>query len=159
MSNLTFSVENYNTILNDGATNLFEAHWKEIALYKKERPLNVNHANYFQLESKGALAVFTVRDNGALVGYSMFTFGISNHYTIPVASNDAFYLHPQFRKGWTAVKFIKYCLKMLKNTKAKQIIWRTKSYQSFGPILERYGMKEDDVCYSMMLDEKEQDNG
>ena len=158
MSNITFSVENYNTLLNDGGTTLFKAHWKEIALYKNERPLNVNHASYFQLESQGRLAVFTVRSNGNLIGYSMFTFGISNHYTIPVASNDAFYLHPQFRKGWTAVNFIKYCLKKLKQSKAKQVIWRTKSHQSFGPILERYGMKEDDVCYSMMLDE-EKNNG
>jgi hypothetical protein len=157
MSNITFSVENYNTLLNDGAS-LFKGHWEEIAMYKGSRPLNINHAGFFQAESQGKLAVFTVRSDNNLVGYAVFTFGMSTHYSIPVTSNDAFYLHPQFRKGWTAVKFIKYCLKMLKQSKAKQIIWRTKSYQSFGPILERYGMREDDVCYSMMLD-GENDNG
>lgn len=147
---ITFSVENANTLLNEGS-ELFKKHWKEVDQFTNERPLNIDYATFFQLESQGRLAVFTVRDTGRLVGYAVFTFGVSSHHSIPVASNDAFYIHPQFRRGWTAVKFIKYCLKMLRKTKTKQVSWRTKSRHSFGTILERCGMKEDEVCYSMML--------
>ena len=90
MSNITFQVENYNTLLNDGAF-LFKGHWDEIALYKGSRPLNINHSGFFQQESQGRLAVFTVRNDSNLVGYAVFTFGMSSHYSIPVVSNDAFH--------------------------------------------------------------------
>lgn len=147
---ITFTQISYNALLNEGA-HLFRQHWEEIALHKAERPLNVNHAGFFQQESQGRLNVFAVYEEQTLVGYAVFVFSLSSHYSIPVAVNDAFYLQPEFRKGWTALKFIKYCVKKLQATQAKQLIWRTKSHQSFASLLERCGLCEDDVCYSMLL--------
>ena len=103
---------------------------------------------YIELEKKSALAIFTLRHKGKLIGYSFFlVYPHLHRQQITVAVNDLFFITHSHRKGWLASKFIKYFEPILFANGISQIMMRTKSRSSFAPLLKRCGYAEEEISY------------
>lgn len=116
---------------------LIELHWEEIATNKNKIKLNPDWSAYHTLEDKGALKIFTARDNGKLVGYFVVLLGVNMHYKDHVfAENDVIYLHQDYRKGFTGVRLIKFAEKCLKEDGVSIVKINTKVHQPFDPLMD-----------------------
>ena len=95
---------------------LLAAHYAE-AIERRKRPeLNVDWDWYRSVESVGMLAIVAMRDGGAMVGYAAFMVGPHPHCRQHrVATNDVFYIKPDYRKGTHAAKLRRYCETMLRD--------------------------------------------
>ena len=131
---------------------LLNAHWEEVALNKDKIKLNPDYDRYYELEELGILKIFTVRDSGSLVGYFacfvMPHLHYKDHY---FATNDVIYISPEHRRGFTALKLIKFAEKCLKEDGVSVIQINTKAHKSFSPLLERMGYKQNDILYGKCL--------
>ena len=64
---------------------------------------------------------YTARFNGRIVGHSAVYVSVSSRTNIKTAYDESWYLLPDFRKGWNAVKLYKFVEKDLKNEGVKSI--------------------------------------
>jgi GNAT superfamily N-acetyltransferase len=75
-----------------------EAHWQELALYKDEIPLDPDWHSYRIFVGIGSVRVYTVRLNGTLIGYALFTVLSRHlHYNHRWAINDILWIDPEHR--------------------------------------------------------------
>lgn len=132
--------------------HLIEAHWSEIALNKSTVPLDPDFDKYYQLEDSGVLKVFTVRDEGILVGYfSVFVFPHIHYKSTVFAQNDVIYISPDYRKGFTAIKLIKFAENCLREDGVDVLQINTKAHKDFSLILERLNFSLNDKVYGKYL--------
>ena len=76
------------------AKELVEQHYKELTLNKEAMELFPNWDKYFALDADSSLVLITARDDGKLVGYSLFILSPHLHYKKQlVAYNDVLFLH------------------------------------------------------------------
>ena len=73
---IKFGVERYSQV-NEDIKELIKLHYDEIAVNKEDIPLDPDWDRYKLLDDKGLIMIITARDEGRLVGYSIFF--ISNH--------------------------------------------------------------------------------
>jgi len=131
---------------------LLEDHWQEIALNKDKIKLNPDWNRYFQMECAEQLAIFTMRDNGKMVGYFVIIMIKHLHYVDHVfAFNDIIFVHPSYRKGMNAIRFIKFCESEVKKIGASVLTINSKVHAPFGSILERIGYAHIEQIYSKAL--------
>jgi GNAT superfamily N-acetyltransferase len=131
---------------------LIERHWEEIAINKDRIKLNPDWEVYEKLEELGVLTIFTARHFGKLVGYFVVIVQSNIHYKDHVfASNDIIYLHPDYRKGMTGVKLIKFAEKCLKKDGVSVMVMNTKVHSPFDIILERLGFTPIERLYSKYI--------
>lgn len=91
---------------------------------------------FVALDKAGVLALFTVRFNGVLVGYSAFFVQPHLHYKGSVVGiNDAIYLIPEKRLGKTGVKLVRYAEIGLKARGVEKIYYHAKLANQFGDLL------------------------
>lgn len=131
---------------------LIESHWEEVAVNKDHIKLNPDWEAYEKLEELGVLTIFTARHFGKLVGYFVVIVQSNIHYKDHVfASNDIIYLHPDYRKGLTGVKLIKFAEKCLIQDGVSVMVINTKVKNPFDPVLERLGFNLTERVYSKYL--------
>jgi len=131
---------------------LIELHWSEIALNQDNIKLNPDWDAYKNLEEQGKLKIFTVRDEGVLVGYFVVIVGNSIHYKDHVfANNDIVYLRKDFRKGFAGIRLIKFAESCLKEDGVSVLVINTKIHQPFDKVLERLKFKPIERVYSKYL--------
>lgn len=92
----------------DQFLEIAEKHWLETEAYRHQQKLNPDKQRYVQYEQMGIYHLFTARDEGALVGYGGFYIMPSMHTQQLIAMEDTYYLAPEYRKGWNAVRFLKF---------------------------------------------------
>ena len=132
--------------------SLIEMHWDEIALNQEKIKLNPDWDAYHNLELQDKLKIFTAREDGLLVGYFVVIVTPNIHYKDHLfASNDIIYLHPDYRKGMTGVKLIKFAEKCLSEDGVSVMTINTKIHKPFDLILERLGFKCIERVYSKYL--------
>jgi GNAT superfamily N-acetyltransferase len=84
------------------AEPLFRAHWAESAAYP-DIPLDIDYEAYFELEKAGLLRCFTVRSDGALVGYCIVLVQRARRYrTVLQGVGEDLYLAPAHRSSHLA---------------------------------------------------------
>lgn len=138
--------------VKDECIPLIERHWEEIAINKDRIKLNPDWEVYEKLEELGVLTIFTARHFGKLVGYFVVIVQSNIHYKDHVfASNDIIYLHPDYRKGMTGVKLIKFAEKCLKKDGVSVMVMNTKVHSPFDIILERLGFTPIERLYSKYI--------
>lgn len=95
----TVAEEPYSTVAEE-IKALTPLHWEELARNKDDVPLDVDWTFYETLDRVGALAVYTVRDEGYLVGYAGYIVRKHPRYrTTMWAVSDVFWVHPDQRDG------------------------------------------------------------
>lgn len=147
---ITYQVESYRTSRDD---ELIEMHYQEIAPDKDHIPLDPDWALYDALENSGNLVCFTARDDGKMIGYSVFILRYHLHYrTTKFAANDVIYVHPDYRKGTSVGReLIKRSMQELKEYGVTKVQWHVKLYQDWSPILRRMGCVNEEILCSKIL--------
>lgn len=87
---------------------LAHKHWNETQAYRHSQPFRPVFERYESYERMGCYVQFTARVEGKLVGYAGLYFVPSMHTQEPICTEDTWYLDPEFRKGWTAIKFFRF---------------------------------------------------
>lgn len=138
-------------LLNEIKPLLFE-HWEEIAVNKDKIKLDPDYDSYLYLAKTGLLKVYTVRDNGKLVGYYSTLVTPHLHYrNNTYAINDLIFLIPEFRGKLVGLKLIKFAEQELKKLGVSVIMLHTKTEHSFSTIAERLGYSCVEETYSKYI--------
>ena len=124
----------------DEAMELFKNHYDEIAERTDVIELDPNIEQYNFLYNKQMLEIHTARDDGKLIGYSLWFVTNHIHYKKSVtASSDVLYISPNYRKGMLGYKFIKWTTEEIKKRKPQRIIFHVKPFLDYGHLVERLG--------------------
>lgn len=151
MDNTTFAKE---TVLGvaDEIEPLLKLHYEEVALNKDVARLDPDWARYVALEERGDLHVFTIRDNGVLIGYAVFFMVWHIHYKLlRVAQNDIVFILPERRHGLLASKFTDYCEEALKKLGAQKITYHIKVALNWSPLLIRKGYEHEEIMVGKII--------
>lgn len=140
---MNIQVETLGTSLNE-MKPLLEEHYQEIALYKDKIKLNPDYEKYYALERNNNLCVFTVREEGKLIGYSIFFVFHHLHYSdCLTASNDIVFISKKFRKGMAAIKLFKFAETHLINMGVAVINYHIKFSNDIKALMDRLEYKDD----------------
>lgn len=132
--------------------SLLELHYQELTLNKDKVKLKPIWSKYADLERADALVVYTAREGGKLIGYSVFFVNRHLHYEDLVhAQNDILYLHPDHRLGMTGIRLIKFSEQQLKALGVNKVTWHAKHNTSLIPILTRLGYRNEEVSMGKLF--------
>ena len=112
---ITYDTELYSSCIEE-IKPLFYKHWLEIAGHQDTVKLDPDFDRYQSIEEMGSLRIFTVRDDGKLIGYFISFIMPHIHYRNTVyALNDILYLAPEYRGGTIGYRMFKLVMKDLKD--------------------------------------------
>jgi hypothetical protein len=116
----------------------------------KDMKVEPELAMYQRAEDHGALRLFTVRDNGKLIGYQSFVVTRGRHHAHTMqAQQDLLYISPD-RRGF-GLKFIKWCDEQLKAEGVHIVHQHVTPFFDFGPMLKRVGYELSHYIYIRRL--------
>lgn len=131
---------------------LLLAHYAELTLHKDVVKLDPQWDYYALLEKMDRFVVITARDDGKLIGYNAFFVQQHMHYAgLKVAQNDVFWLVEEYRRGTTALRFLRYTEEALKRMDVRKVVYHCKTSNNFAPILRRLGHAEEEVMVGKIL--------
>jgi len=108
MHDLMFSVENIDQVEAD-IQPLLVKNWETVAKYMPQSTFAPNIQVYRDLAAVDRLWIFTVRHEGALVGYALVFLAKHPHRSMELMSViDAFFVLDEFRKHGAALSFLHY---------------------------------------------------
>jgi len=148
---IEFGVESFDQAVND-IQELIKLHYEEIALNKDVIPLDPDWDKYRALMNNNLACLITARDDGKLVGYSIFFVTSHPHYKSTIfANNDLIYLHPDYRKGMVGVRLIQYSEQHLRQLGVAKILWHVKFNKDFTRVLHRLGYVDEDIIVGKII--------
>ena len=104
---LTFQLEPVSACWDEVLT-LAEQHWAGTKSYRRHEPFLPSKARYQSCNESGFFRLVTAREGPRLVGYFGVYVSPSMHSQLLMATEDTFYLHPDYRAGRTALRFLKH---------------------------------------------------
>ena len=129
---------------------IFHTHYKEIAYYQ-DIPLNPDRESYFKIEELGNIKTFTARENGELIGYSMYFIKHNLHYKDSLqALQDIIYIKKE-KRGFGKT-FIKWCDNRLREFGVQVVCHHVKVAHDWSKILENMGYEKQDILLTKRLD-------
>jgi GNAT superfamily N-acetyltransferase len=148
---ITYQVEPWETAYPEMAVYWHE-HWKEVATHQEAIPLNPDVAWFETLARQGQLHVVTVRQDGALIGYHMAVLRGHPHYKHSLtAFTDAYYVHPEHRKGLVGYKLFQHVERTLKARGVERIYTGTKRSLDMSHLFERLGWQHTEQLFVKYL--------
>ena len=130
---------------------LAEMHYKESQLFRRGQSFNPKFERYNQYAQMGCFIQFTVRDEGRMVGYGGVYLVPSMHTQELTAMEDTWFLLPEYRKGWNAMKFFKFMEKVVKERGAKEVTLTVPAGIGTGILCERMGYNRIAEMYNKQL--------
>ena len=147
---ITYQQETLVTFLPESKP-LFDKYYAEVA--ELQIPQGFNAEFYRHLESRNRLKIYTIRDNGKLIGFSFWVLFYPPHYkTSLTATSDMIFVLQEYRKGLFGYKFLKHSLNEIKKHNPQRILVGVKPNNDFGKILERLGAGHFETVYSFKLE-------
>ena len=147
----TYQRESFEEVLPE-ALPLLEAHWQELNNLPGE-PLNVNLPLYQQADASDGLRIFTARDDGKLVGYSAIFVHQGMHCNHQKqATQDVFYVMPEYRGGMVGTRLIKTAEVCLEGEDV-QLAYNHSNVKNMllGRLLEALGYEPVSIVYQRRL--------
>lgn len=92
----------------DEAYQLARLHAEGTQGYRRSEPFNPKLERYEACEQMGMYHLLTARDGPRLAGYFGVYLTDSMHSQLPILVEDTFFLHPDYRKGRNAIRFIQF---------------------------------------------------
>lgn len=130
---------------------LLADHWREVALYQDQVPLEPDYSRYVAAENQGRLVMVTARKDGVLVGYSVFILHHHIHYkNCLVASNDVVYLRPDCR-GFVGARLLLQSENILREAGVDRVTWHVKPKHDWSSVLERMGYDHEEIIMGKLL--------
>lgn len=117
---------------------LAERHWAETEGYQTE-PLNPDKKRYIEYNDIGYHRQYTARDGSRIVGHCGIYITQSMHTQVPIATEDTWYLLPEYRKGRNALRLLKFVENDLKCLQVKELMMSAKLANKSGRIMECSG--------------------
>ena len=115
------------------------AHWQETESHRHDLPFNPDYKTFFRYEHAGRYILFTLRKDGELLGNCAMYLDKSAHTQTLIATEDTLYLLPEARKGRTAMRFVGYIEKALKQIGTKEINITVKTVNTAGKFFRALG--------------------
>lgn len=150
---MNFSLEPYSDSFAREALPLNRDHHNEVSAFQDIR-LEPDYAQYEAFGKSGMLRIFTVREEGALMGYSIFFVRSAPHYKGSIqAAQDILYLDPKLRAGLNGYKFIAWVDDQLR-AEGVQVVYQSTTChgKDFGKVLMRLGYEPLENLYARRLD-------
>lgn len=149
---LSFAVEPWQQYYPE-CVELWDMHYAEFTPFHRGRLHGgPDVAAYKRCDAAGQLMIVAARAGGKLVGYALVVIRPHLHYKATLCGfEDAYYLHPDFRRGMAGVKLIKFTIQALRARGVKMTYWMTKEFINRAKLLERLGMEKCDTAYCLWL--------
>jgi hypothetical protein len=147
---LTFAIEPLEQAWNE-MIMLAHQHWNETQQYRHSQPFSPSFDRYNQYAKAGWFILFTARDNGKMVGYAGVYLTPSMHTQQLICTEDTWYLTPEYRKGWNAVRFFKFMENTVREKGAIEICLTAPHTTKAGKIHEYLGYTQVSNQYSKNL--------
>jgi GNAT superfamily N-acetyltransferase len=107
---------------------------------------------YEHLEAAGQLQILVAREAGRMVGYMLFIVRPHPHYAdVLCGFEDAYFLAPAHRKGWTGIRLIRESMRYLKARGVQRVFIHTKLSKDVGRALKFLGLAHTDEIYSAWI--------
>lgn len=127
---------------------LMEMHEEEVRQAGIDVPMNVNKDLYLKGCSGGFVKTFVAREGGEAVGYCTYFISPATVYkNVMTASQDALFLHPNYRGKMLGVKLLRTTEKELKKLGVGWISQHTTLKVDVGKLFERLGYVEAEKIY------------
>jgi hypothetical protein len=139
---LVFRVERFRDII-DELHVLHEQHFAETERHRHGFGLNPNYDYMAEMERRGQMLQFTARtvDGGKLIGNIRMYVQDSLHTGTQYASEDTFYILPEYRKGWTALRFWRFMEESVRAIGVREIRTDSKVVNKVNKLNEYCGYK------------------
>jgi hypothetical protein len=149
---ITFQVEPLYPFVYE-LMDLFKNHYQEIAERTDVIKLDPDLDTYEALVKLDKLEVHTIRDSEKLIGYSLWFITNHIHYKKSITcSSDILFIHPEYRKGMTGVKFIKWSVAKIKEHNPQRIMFHVKDSVDYSAIIKRMGAKHFESIYTIVME-------
>ena len=123
----------------DDVFKLLKDHYDEVETIK-DFQLNPDYHVYFEADKKKLVKVILCEDDNKLVGYIVFFVGPNLHYKdCLLATEDIYYLKPEYRKGRIGIKMFKFAEEYLKSIGINMIRYSTKTHLDNSRLFEYLG--------------------
>lgn len=127
-------------------------HWEEIAHFG-DIALAPREELYRFLQDSGKLYVFTLRDDGKLIGYAVFVVDFDIHYANSLqAKQDVLFLLPGYRNAGNGAALIGFCDAELAKAGVQCVYHHVKHAHNFGPLLAAMRYKSIETIHVKRLD-------
>jgi GNAT superfamily N-acetyltransferase len=133
---------------------LFVRFWQESG--KHDVPLDPDWEALLRLTALGFLRVVTVRDKDMLVGFILNVVGQPHlmYRSTPHGTTLAYWLSPEFRRGWFPVKLFRQNLDLLREWGCRRVfIAADAGYKNgrMGRVFERLGYRILETSYAAVF--------
>lgn len=151
---LVFQVERIRDIV-DEIHPLHEAHFAETEKHLEGFELKPNYDFFIATERDGGLIQFTCRDieSGRLVGNIRMYINKSLHTDSLIATEDTYFVLPDFRKGFSALRFWQFAEDCLKSIGVREIHTDSKVVNQVHRLNEYLGYKHVANAYVKVFQE------
>lgn len=158
MKELTFALEPYTQKLRSEAVPLVQAHAAEVKTMPEGMEVRVPEGLYLELDAAGFLKVYTARDSetSELVGYNVFTIMNREEINALMAQHNSMFLRQDYRKGFNAMKFLKWCDDHLASIGVCYVTQHVTEAVDYSPLLRRLGYSKTETIYGKRLWEHSQ---
>jgi len=150
---ITYSIENFVKIY-DELYPLFQDHWKEIARHQDTVPLDPDMKQYTALQDMGALHTLVAREEGKIIGYTVYIMMPHLHYKQNMfAYNDLIYVDQAHRGSRVGYTLLKKAEEYLKDKGADSITVHMKPEHSFEGLLNKMGYNQSEILFEKWVGE------
>ncbi len=149
---LTFQLEPLAPIIEEWKP-LAQLHWEGTKSFRRHRPFNPDWTRYLSCNAENFFLFFTARHEGRLVGYLGCYVTQSMHSQEWMATEDTFFLHPDYRGGRNALRFLRYVIEDLRQHGIVELLASCEAENVSGikRLLEFVGFTPSIVQYSLLL--------
>lgn len=120
---------------------LHQKHWEETEGYRHGLELNPDYDRMMYMEDRGQFLVFTLRQDGMLVGNCMMYLIQNTHTQTWTAEEDTIYILPEYRRGRLGVHFVQYAETILRCMGVAEVKLTVKTVNRVTALLMRLGYK------------------
>ncbi len=128
---------------------LAHQHWAGTKSYRRHEPFNPMFERYHQCNQMGMFQLFTGRDQEKLVAYFGCYLAPSMHSQKLMLTEDTFYIHPDYRGGRNALRFLKHIEEKCREWRVHEIMFSCEidnetgikgllKLLDFSPVIEQY---------------------
>lgn len=137
----------------DEVLSLLDNHYQELSVTKHYK-LNPCFDLYKANEKNGKCRVILCKNDNEIIGYIIFFIDVNLHYKdCLLATEDIYYLKPEYRKGRTGIKMFKFAEEYLKSLGVNMIKYSTKVHSDNSKLFEYLGFSFTEKVYIKTIKE------
>ena len=124
----------------DDVMVLCAMHWEETEQYQSA-PLNPDKERYLEYNEMGYHRQYTARDGEKVVGHLGVYISTSMHTQVSIATEDTWYLMPEYRRGRNAMRFYQFIEEDLRKEGVYEVLMHAKNANNTARLMEFLGYK------------------